>query len=333
MFTDEVEIVVRSGKGGSGAVSFRREKYVPHGGPDGGNGGKGGDVVFKVKKELRTLYKYKGQKFFKAKNGNQGEGQQKDGKSGENLVMEVPPGTIIRDAETDEIIADLDEKSSEYCVAVGGKGGKGNAYFKSSTNQTPRHAQTGMDGTERHLKLELKLIADVGLVGLPNAGKSTLLSRLSRANPKIAAYPFTTLQPNLGVVYLDYDKSFIVADIPGLIEGAHSGTGLGIRFLKHIERTKCLLFMIDIFEEEPFNSYQILKNELLQYSEKLLEKPYFISLNKIDLLSKEEINEKKDIFQKKLKESSEETKIFLISGATNKNINELKKELYYFLFS
>ncbi len=283
MFIDEAKIYVKAGNGGNGCVSFRREKYVPRGGPDGGDGGDGGDVIFVVDKNLNTLIKFKFKHHFKAGSGKHGEGAKKYGHSGEDMIISFPLGTIARDGETGKIIADLSDIEDRIVVAFGGKRGKGNAQFATSTNQAPRRAEKGGPGEERNVLLELKLIADIGLVGFPNAGKSTLLSCVSSAHPKIADYPFTTLQPNLGIVHYDDFKSFVMADIPGIIEGAHDGKGLGFRFLRHIERTKVLLFLIDCTVENPEDEYNKLLEELRLFSDKLLKKPRLVALTKTDI--------------------------------------------------
>ncbi|MCE5248918.1 GTPase ObgE [bacterium] len=283
MFIDEARIYVKAGAGGNGIVSFRREKFVPKGGPDGGDGGDGGSVVFVVDTNENTLIRFKYRQHFKAESGKHGQGAQKHGQSGADIVIPVPPGTIIRDEETGVILADLSEETDRVTVAKGGRGGRGNARFATSTNQTPRHADQGIRGEEKHLLLELKLLADVGLVGFPNAGKSTLLSRVSAAHPKIADYPFTTLEPHLGIVRYDEMKSFVMADIPGIIEGAHEGKGLGFQFLRHIERTKILLFLIECTEEDPAAVYHKLLSELELYSPGLIHKPKFVALTKTDL--------------------------------------------------
>jgi GTP-binding protein len=285
-FVDEAIITVQSGNGGRGCVSFRREKYIPRGGPDGGDGGKGGDVVLRASSGKRTLYDFRHKKQFRAQNGQQGQGRQKTGRDGEDLVIELPPGTLIRDAETGQIIADLVEAGQRFVAAKGGRGGQGNTRFKSATHRAPRFAQPGEPGQSFTLTLELKLIADVGIIGLPNAGKSTLISVISSANPKIGAYPFTTLTPNLGVVQAGSNQPFIVADIPGLIAGAHEGTGLGIRFLRHIERTGFLVHLVDasrIDQESPLEDYRIVNTELAHYGRGLNEKPQIVVLNKMDL--------------------------------------------------
>ncbi len=291
MFVDEAKIFVKAGKGGDGAVAFRREKYVPKGGPAGGNGGKGGDVIFVADENLMTLLDFNYKRKYVAEDGKPGGNSLKDGKNGENVYIKVPVGTIIKDAETNETLADLTENGETFVAAKGGKGGKGNANFATPTNQTPRYAEDGKPGEERRIKLELKLIADVGLVGFPNAGKSTLISVISAARPKIADYPFTTLQPNLGIVrYKDY-KSFAVADIPGIIEGAHEGKGLGLKFLRHIERTKILLILIDVTEEDYQTAYDTLMRELENYSEKLAAKEKLLAFTKIDLIPPDELEE------------------------------------------
>jgi len=287
MFVDQAKIYIKAGNGGNGIVSFRREKYVPRGGPDGGDGGKGGDVVFEVDPHLQTLLDYRYRQHFKAERGAHGQGSNKTGKSGKNLIVRVPPGTVIKDFETGEILGDLTHPGESVVAAKGGKGGRGNARFATPTNQAPRTSEPGIPGEERTILLELKLIADVGLVGFPNAGKSTLLSRVSRATPKIANYPFTTLKPNLGYVKVGDDFSFVMADIPGLIEGASDGKGLGLQFLRHIERTKLLLFLVDSAAENIEADYWVLKNELETYSRKLVAKPKVIAVSKSDLLHDE----------------------------------------------
>ena len=281
MFFDEAKIYVKGGDGGTGIVSFRREKYVPHGGPDGGDGGKGGDVIFLADDGQSTLQLFRYRKHFKAENGKSGEGARRRGANGENLVVKVPVGTIVREAETKRLIADLSYSGQELIVAQGGTGGLGNIHFSTSTRQAPRIAQRGKAGEEFWLHLELKLIADVGLVGYPNAGKSTLLSRISNAKPKVADYPFTTLVPNLGVVE-NYGETFVVADIPGLIDGAHSGAGLGHNFLKHIERTRLLVHLVDISQEDPLAAYRQINRELELYSPEFATKPQIVVANKID---------------------------------------------------
>ena len=287
-FVDEVKIEVRSGKGGAGCVSFRREKRVPKGGPDGGDGGDGGSVVFVVKNNVRTLYNLLRKKRFYAKNGTPGMGSQMYGKKGEDVEICVPPGTIIYDDETGEIIKDFQTDNERFVFLKGGKGGRGNMHFATSTNQAPRYAQPGLPGEEATLRVELKLIADVGLVGFPNAGKSTLLSVVSAARPKIANYPFTTLVPNLGVVALDDFDTFVMADIPGIIEGASDGAGLGIEFLKHIERTKILLYMIDLTGDDFMEQLPKLQTEIKRYSAELAKKPFMVAATKLDVPGSEE---------------------------------------------
>lgn len=282
MFVDQVSITVRSGKGGDGAVSFRREKFVPKGGPDGGNGGKGGDVIFVANPQLHTLLDQRYRHIYAAEDGAKGQKSLRSGHSGEDIIISVPCGTVVRDAETEQLLVDLVNPGQQYKAAVGGRGGRGNAEFATATNQTPRSAERGRAPQEKELLLELKLIADVGLVGFPNAGKSTLISTISAARPKIADYPFTTLEPNLGIVrYHDYD-SFTVADLPGLIEGAHEGKGLGIQFLRHVERTRVLAILIEIFSDDYQRDLEVLRNELSSYSSELEKKPWFVAISKID---------------------------------------------------
>lgn len=285
-FIDYVKIHVKAGDGGRGCVSFRREKYVPRGGPNGGDGGRGGHIIIKAERELNTLLDLRYQREYKAKRGEHGKGSNKHGKDGENRVIPVPVGTIIKDVESGSIIADLDSEGAEVRVAKGGRGGLGNAHFATPTRQTPRFAQPGEPGEEKHLELELKLLADVGLIGLPNAGKSTLISVISAAKPKIADYPFTTLVPNLGVVKLEDFRSFVVADIPGLIEGAHKGSGLGFQFLRHVERTSILLHLVDVSdvpETDPVDEFEKINRELVLYSPELLNKPMAIAGTKLDI--------------------------------------------------
>ncbi len=324
-FVDQAKIFVKAGKGGNGCISFRREKYVPKGGPDGGDGGNGGDVILVADPQIHTLYDFYYKVHFKAENGRPGMGKKMKGRDGEDLILRVPVGTIVKDAETGEILGDLVKPGQKLVVAKGGKGGRGNAHFATPTRQTPRIAEPGQPGEERWLILELKLIADVGMVGFPNAGKSTLLSRISAAKPKIADYPFTTLQPNLGVVKLIEGETFVVADIPGLIEGAHKGIGLGHEFLKHIERTRILLYVLDISKEkEIIKDYEILKDELKLFNPKLLEKEYLIALNKIDLIpDPEKIKELITLFSKE-----EQKKIYPISAVTGQGIPELLYALW-----
>lgn len=325
MFVDKVKIYVKGGDGGNGCVAWRREKFVPKGGPAGGNGGNGGNVILKADSRMKTLYDFKLKRHFKAKRGQHGSGSNKHGKSAEDLIIKVPIGTVVKDAETGEILADLVNEGEEVVVAKGGKGGKGNAMFKSATNQAPDYAEEGEKGEERWIELELKLIADAGIIGFPNAGKSTLISVLSHAKPKIADYPFTTLSPVLGVLQLDYGKSIVLADIPGLIEGASQGAGLGHEFLRHIERTKFLIHVIDISdfrERDPIQAFESINKEMKEYNPKLLEKPQIIVGNKIDMLSnKDEINKLKEEFSKR------GYKFIPVSLITLEGIEDLKKEI------
>ena len=283
-FIDEAAITVRAGDGGRGCASFRREKYVPRGGPDGGNGGNGGDVVLKVSRHLSTLLDFRYRRIFKAKRGQHGMGKAMHGKNAPDLVIPVPPGTIVHDDETGEVLADLTKEGETLVAAAGGRGGRGNAAFATSTNQAPENAQPGLPGEERRLRLELKLIAQIGLVGLPNAGKSTLLSRISRAKPKIADYPFTTLSPVLGVVS-HRDEEFVVADLPGLIEGAHRGAGLGTRFLRHAERTEGLVHVVDAGRPAGgiVEAYRVVREEMEKFRPDLAARPTLLAFNKIDL--------------------------------------------------
>ena len=282
MFIDYAEIVCESGQGGAGRVSFRREKFVPKGGPDGGDGGKGGSVVFIADRNLHTLQDIRYKKSYKAENGGSGASNQKTGKNGQDIRIPVPLGTLISNMNDNSVKADLVSDGQEFVACVGGKGGKGNVNYKSSTRQTPRYAQKGIPGEKKHFSIELKVLADVGLVGLPNAGKSTLLSSVSSATPKIDDYPFTTLHPHLGIVKYGEYQSFVMADIPGLIEGASKGKGLGHQFLKHIERTKLLLFLIDTADDNPLENYKLLKKELLNYNPDLDKRKYVILRTKID---------------------------------------------------
>ncbi len=284
MLIDQAVIEVRSGDGGSGCLSFRREKYVPRGGPDGGNGGRGGDVVLIADSHLSTLLDYHYQVRYRAERGQHGQGKKRTGASGQDLVLRVPPGTVIKDADTGELLGELVGPGDRCLVVRGGRGGRGNAAFATPTHQAPREHEPGERGVERRIELELKLIADVGLVGQPNAGKSTLLAALSAARPKIAAYPFTTLEPHLGVVELSEGRTMVMADIPGIIEGAHEGKGLGLRFLRHIERTRTLAYLIPIDAEDHRVEYELLRRELAEYSRELAGKPHCVALSKADLL-------------------------------------------------
>jgi len=327
-FIDEAIITVQSGDGGRGCVSFRREKFIPQGGPDGGDGGKGGDVIVEAVSQKRTLYFFRYRKDFKAKKGASGQGKRKAGKYGDDLVIHIPPGTVISDADTGQIIKDF-TKPEKYIIARGGRGGRGNARFKTSTNRTPRFAQPGESGEILKLKLELKFLADVGIIGLPNAGKSTLISAISSAHPKTGSYPFTTLVPNLGVVNTDWGEPFVVADIPGLIEGAHKGAGLGIRFLRHIERTRILVHLIDLSSidpADPLKSYKIVNKELEMYSRELAQKPQLVVLNKLDMPGAENAA---DLFQASA--SASDMEVILISALTVEGIDNLKSKIVQFL--
>ena len=284
---DWARIYVKAGDGGNGAITFRREKYVPRGGPDGGDGGTGGSVYLTVSQRVRTLLDCREQPRYLAENGRAGSGNQRSGKDGADLEVPVPAGTVVRDASSGEVIADLVHAGERFLVARGGRGGRGNRRFATPTHQAPRHADPGEAGEERWLELELKLIADVGFVGPPNAGKSTLLARVSRARPRIADYPFTTLEPHLGIVVLDEERQFVAADLPGLIEGAHRGRGLGLQFLRHVERTRALAVLVDASGEEPGAELAAVERELSQYSEALLAKPRITVLTKLDLLPPE----------------------------------------------
>ncbi|WP_413582986.1 GTPase ObgE [Bdellovibrio sp. HCB288] len=331
-FIDEVKITLASGRGGPGCVSFRRESGAPRGGPDGGDGGRGGDVVIKTSRHINSLFEIRQNKRYAAQNGEMGFGRQKHGADGENLVLIVPEGTLIRNLEG-EIVVDM-TGIDEHVLLRGGRGGKGNEFFKTSINQAPTHAQPGEDNEELEVKLELKLIADVGIIGFPNAGKSTLISRISAAKPKIADYPFTTLTPNLGVVKAGDYSSFVVADIPGLVKGAHEGVGLGIQFLKHVERTRVFIHLVDasgMSGRDPFQDFEDLNFELKMYDESnqdkegffpLSTRPQFVVLNKIDTLSIDQIEKLKLKFKKATGSAP-----LAISAVTGKNINELVTEL------
>jgi len=328
-FIDEAMITVQSGNGGKGCVSFRREKFIPRGGPDGGDGGKGGDIILSTTSRKRTLYHFKYQKNFKAENGAHGQGKQKTGKNGLNLTIELPPGTLVIDADTGHLIKDLVDTGETFVILKGGRGGQGNAKFKTSTHRTPRFAQPGEPGETRTLKLELKLLADVGIIGLPNAGKSTLIAAISSARPKIANYPFTTLTPSLGVVQTNRAEPFVVADIPGLIKGAHQGTGLGIKFLRHIERTRILIHLIDVSSidpDDPLHQYHTINQELAMYDEKLAKKPQIVVLNKLDLSG---VQKAADIFQFAVKDKN----IVFISALTGQGLEELKSQIVQLLDS
>ncbi len=320
-FLDQVKIYIKAGNGGNGSPSFRREKFIEFGGPDGGDGGKGGSIILKSERNLNTLIDYRYQQHHKAERGGDGSGKNKTGKSGSNLILKVPVGTQVFEEDNKTLIYDFRKENEEFVVANGGKGGLGNTRFKSSTNRAPKKFTKGRTGEEYIVWLQLKTIADIGIIGLPNAGKSSLLAALTKATPKIANYKFTTLNPNLGVAMYD-DKEVTLADIPGLIEGAHLGTGLGIKFLKHIERCKSLLHLIDSNEENLVNSYKQVRNELGKYSKDLLKKKELIVFNKVDLVNEQKLKEKKIEFKKKIK------KQILILSTNNKSlISKIKAKL------
>jgi GTP-binding protein len=324
-FIDEVKIWVKGGDGGRGCVSFRREKFIPRGGPNGGDGGKGGDAILMAREGLSTLLDLKYQQHYRAKNGAHGRGKNQQGKSGEDLIISVPLGTVVKDKETGEILKDLMAEGERFLVAKGGRGGRGNARFATSTRQAPRFAEPGEKGEERWLQLELKLLADVGIVGYPNVGKSTLLRRVSAAHPKVADYPFTTLVPYLGVVSYGELKSFVMADIPGLIAGAHRGTGLGIRFLRHIERTLLLVHLMDVSTDpqvDPWLHYVEINEELEKFHPSLVEKPQVVVLNKIDLPAvRERIPQVRDSFR------HHGVDLFTISAMTGEGVDEMVREI------
>ena len=320
-FLDQVKIYIKAGNGGDGSPSFRREKFIEFGGPDGGDGGKGGSVIFKAERNLNTLIDFRYQQHHKAKRGDNGSGQNRTGKSGDDLILNVPLGTQVFEEDNKTLIYDFDKVGDEFVVAKGGKGGLGNTRFKSSTNRAPRKFTKGTSGEEFTIYLQLKTIADIGIIGLPNAGKSSLLAAITNANPKIANYQFTTLNPNLGVASYD-NKEITLADIPGLIEGAHKGTGLGIQFLKHVERCKSLLHMIDITNEDIKKSYKQVKTELKNYSSKLSKKKEIIVLNKIDLISKNKLKQIVDNFSKNTK-----SEIMTLSTLKKNSISKVKAKL------
>ena len=320
-FLDQVKIFVKAGDGGSGSPSFRREKFIEFGGPDGGDGGKGGSVTLKSERNLNTLIDFRYQQHFKAERGKDGSGKNKTGRSGENLYLKVPLGTQVFEEDNKTLIYDFKQDDEKFVVALGGKGGFGNTRFKSSTNRAPKKFTKGLKGEEYWIWLQLKTIADIGIIGLPNAGKSSLLASLTRAKPKIANYKFTTLNPNLGVSIYD-NKEITLADIPGLIEGAHEGSGLGIKFLKHIERCKTLLHLIDITEEDLIHSYRQVRTELKKYSRELEKKKEIVVFNKIDLINKDEIKYKLIKFKKKIKKN-----VLLISTLDKTTLSEIKSKL------
>ncbi len=317
-FVDEAKFFVKAGDGGNGCVSFRREKYVPRGGPNGGDGGHGGSVIIECSTRLQSLIDFRYRSHFKAKRGTHGMGKDMHGRKGNDCLMTVPVGSIIKDSETGEVLADLCNAGDRFIAARGGKGGLGNRHFASGTNRTPRIATKGTEGEEKWLRIELKLIADVGLVGLPNAGKSTLLSKLSAANPKVASYPFTTLEPQLGVLHLQHKESCIIADIPGLIEGAHEGVGLGFTFLRHIERTRILLHILDASSEQAMEDFLVVEKELQSYKEELLLKTRLLVLNKIDIAPPETVKQLRSEFS----ELGIET--LPIAGLTGEGVDAIK---------
>jgi GTPase len=320
MFVDYTEIQVAAGTGGSGAEAFRREMGVPLGGPSGGDGGRGGDVVLRADPQLWTLLDYRYQQHYRAERGQHGQGKNRTGKDGDDLVLRVPVGTTVRDAESGEQLGELTEAGEEIVVAKGGRGGRGNARFATSTRQAPRYWEPGGEGEERRIALELKLIADVGLVGQPNAGKSTLLAAVSAATPKVADYPFTTLTPNLGVVSLSGSRTFVVADIPGIIEGAHEGRGLGHRFLRHIERTRTLAYLIPLDGEDVQAEYELLRGELREYSDELADKPHCVVLTKADVLAPGE--------EPPLPDAPDAWGRFVISAVARRGLAELLEALW-----
>lgn len=325
-FLDEALITAKSGDGGRGCVSFRREKYVPKGGPDGGSGGNGGNVILRATRKHHSLRDYRARKLFKAGNGEPGRGKSKTGKNGKDVVIEVPLGTIVYDSDTEEFIGDLILDNQEIPILQGGRGGKGNQHFATSTNRAPRFAQPGLPGAEKRLRLSLKFLADIGIIGLPNAGKSTLLSRMTQSNPKIDSYPFTTLVPNLGVIAFDDEKTLTMADIPGLIEGASEGRGLGLHFLRHIERTKLLLHLIDITHSSPnhlLEDFFTLRNEMEKYDPSLLQKDQLVLINKMDIRS-EGARDANDV-KRALRDIGLDA--LPVSALTGEGLEELKKVL------
>ena len=325
-FLDQAKIYVKAGDGGSGSASFRREKFIEFGGPDGGDGGHGGSIVFAVDKNLNTLIDFRYQQHFKAEKGKDGKGKKKTGKGGKNLILKVPIGTQIFEEDNNTLIEDLTNPEQKIVIANGGKGGLGNVRFKSSTNRAPRKKTDGNKGESFWIWLQLKVIADIGIIGMPNSGKSSLLSVLTNARPKIANYPFTTINPNLGVANYN-NKEVTLADIPGLIEGAHEGVGLGDKFLRHIERCKNILHLIDITNEDLLENYSKVRKELLKYSNKLIKKREIIVFNKIDMISDEEVNKKINTFSKKIKK-----KIYSISALKHKGLTTIKRMLVNYVY-
>jgi len=325
-FLDQAKIFLKAGNGGSGCSSFRREKFVEFGGPDGGDGGGGGSIIFYASKNLNTLIDFRYQQHFKAEKGKDGKGKKKTGKNGKDLILKVPIGTQILEEDNNTLIEDLVNPEQKIIIANGGKGGLGNARFKSSTNRAPRKKTGGSEGESFWIWLQLKVIADIGIIGMPNSGKSSLLSVLTQAKPKIANYPFTTINPNLGVVNYN-DKEITLADIPGLIEGAHEGIGLGDKFLRHIERCKSILHLIDITNDNLLENYSKVRKELFKYSDKLVKKKEIIVFNKIDIISKEEADKKIDIFKKKIKRE-----IFKISALKHIGLKNIKKNIFSYAY-
>jgi GTP-binding protein len=323
MFIDEAIIYVKSGKGGDGVIHFRREKYIPRGGPDGGDGGRGGDVIIKVAPNLNTLYEFQHQRKFIAQDGKPGAKSNRTGHSAESLIVKVPAGTVIYDADTSQVLADLVSENQDIIICQGGRGGRGNARFANSRDQAPRVAEKGEPGEQRNLRLELKLIADVGIIGVPNAGKSTFLAAVTKAKPKIADYPFTTLEPNLGVARLDEERTLILADIPGLIEGAHTGTGLGFEFLRHIQRTRVLIHLLDGLAEDPILDYAQINSELVLFDPDLAKKPQVVVVNKMDL---PEVKDRWEYLQKRLKKKGISANA--ISAVTGANVRTLLYKVY-----
>jgi len=326
-FIDETQITISSGRGGDGSASFRREKHVPLGGPDGGDGGDGGSIFIEADEGINTLLNFRGKKHYNAEKGEPGGGRGRNGAAGEDLVLRVPIGTIVRDVESNEVLADLTEHGQKVMLLEGGRGGLGNTNFKTSTNQAPSKATAGKDGISLLVELELKLIADIALIGMPNAGKSTLISVLSAAKPKIADYPFTTLEPNLGVVKMGDEQSLVIADIPGLIEDASEGKGLGIKFLKHIERTKAFIHLVDVSwcldEFEAFEQYVVIRQELEKYNPELLEKKELVCLTKIDAMTDEEVDKFKKFFEEQL-----DKQVLTLSAVSGSHVSDLRSLLH-----